>query len=172
MSVDVGKVPLILVVDDDWMNREVMEAHLQAADYQVMVAHSGEVALKMAFERPPDLVLLDVRLQGMNGYEVCERLKSHEATRYAPVVIVSALEKDEDRIKAIRSGADDFLTKPYTSLLMLTRVKSLLRIKQLHDELEARNRRLSSILQRYVQADMARAILADLGVDLAVDADA
>ena len=160
-----SKMPLILVVDDDWMNREVMEAHLQAADYNVMVAHSGENALELAFDRPPDLVLLDVRLQGINGYEVCERLKSREATRYAPVVIVSALENDEDRLKAIRSGADDFLTKPYSSLAMLTRVKSLVRVKQLHDQLQARNNHLMNILQRHVNEDTARKILAELSAD-------
>jgi CheY-like chemotaxis protein len=172
VNVDGGKLPLILVVDDDWMNREVMEAHLQAADYEVMVAQSGERALEMAFERPPDLVLLDVRMQGISGYEVCERLKSHPATRYAPVVIVTALEADEDKLKAIRSGADDFIGKPFTSLMMLTRVKSLLRIKHLHDELEARNALLSRVLQRYVNEDISRMIFADLGVGLAVDSDA
>jgi two-component system cell cycle response regulator len=165
-------MPLILVVDDDWMNREVMEAHLQAADYDVMVAHSGESALEMAFRRPPDLILLDARMQGISGYEVCERLKSHEATRYTPVVIVTALEDDTEKLKAIRSGADDFLPKPYSSLTMLTRVKSLLRVKQLQDELEARNDQLGHILQRYVSVEVARMILADLGVDLALDTDA
>lgn len=165
MSIDREKMPLILVVDDDWMNREVMEAHLQAADYDVMVAQSGENALEMAFERPPDLVLLDVKMQGISGYEVCERLKSHQATRYVPVVIVTALESDEDKLKAIRSGADDFMGKPFTSLIMLTRVRSLLRIKHLHDELEARSNRLSRILQRYVSEDTTRMILAELAVD-------
>jgi PleD family two-component response regulator len=165
------KMSLILVVDDDWMNREVMEAHLQAADYDVMVAHSGESALKMAFERPPDLVLLDVRMQGMSGYEVCERLKSHKATHNTPVVIVTALEDDADKLKAIKVGADDFISKPFTSLVMLTRVKSLIRIKHLCDELDAHNNRVHEVLQHYVSEDIAQMILADLGVNLKVDAD-
>lgn len=172
VSISLGKKPLILVVDDDWMNREVMEAHLQAADYDVIVAHSGENALEMAFERPPDLILLDVRMQGLSGYEVCQRLKSNHATRYVPVVIVSALESDEDRLRAIRSGADDFVSKPYSSLVLLTRVKSLLRIKQLYDELEVWNKRLDHVLQRYVNADTARMIQMDLSIDVAADGDA
>ncbi len=165
VSVNSRKMPLILVVDDDWMNREVMEAHLQAADYDVMVAQSGENALELAFQRPPDLILLDVRMQGISGYEVCERLKSHHATRFAPVVIVTALESDADKLMAIRSGADDFIGKPFTSLAMLTRVKCLLRIKHLHDELEARNTALSSVLRRYVSEDIRQRILADLATE-------
>lgn len=153
--------PLILVVDDDWMNREVMEAHLSGAGYEVQVAHSGDKALEFAFERPPDLVLLDVRMHGMNGYEVCQRLKANESTRFTPVVIVTALESDEDKLKAIKAGADDFISKPFTSLMMLTRVKSLLRIKRLHDELEERNTLLRKVLTRYVNEDIAETILAD-----------
>lgn len=155
------KTPLILVVDDDWMNREVMEAHLQGADYDVMVAHNGEKALELAFERPPDLVLLDVRMQGISGYEVCQQLKAREVTKYAPVVIVTALEGEEDKLKAIKAGADDFISKPFTSLMMLTRVKSLLRIKRLHDELEERNTLLRHVFKRYVNEEIAETILAD-----------
>lgn len=153
--------PLLLVVDDDWMTREVMEAHLLTAGYEVMVAHNGNRALELAWERPPDLVLLDVRMHGMSGYEVCEHLKTSEATRYAPVVMVTALESETDKLKAINAGADDFISKPFTSLMLLTRVRSLLRIKRLHDELEERNRLLRRVLHRYVNEDIARAILAD-----------
>lgn len=155
------RTPLILVVDDDWMNREVMEAHLQSVNYDVMVAHSGEKALELAFATPPDLVLLDVRMQGMSGYEVCQQLKAHELTKYTPVVIVTALEGEEDKLKAIKAGADDFISKPFTSLMMLTRVRSLLRIKRLHDELEERNALLRQVLTRYVNEDIATTILAD-----------
>ena len=75
----------------------------------------------------------------MNGFEVCKRLKSDPQTQFIPVVMVTALEGDEDKIKAIEAGADDFLTKPYNTYMLLTRVKSLLRIKHLHDDLESRN---------------------------------
>lgn len=125
----------ILVVDDDWMSREVMEAQLQLAGYEVRVANRGDRALQMAFEHPPDLVVLDVRMDGMTGYDVCAQLKSHAATRLTPVMIVTALESDDDMERAIDTGADDFMSKPFTSLMLLTRVKNLLRIKQLQDEI-------------------------------------
>jgi adenylate cyclase len=152
---------MILVVDDDWMNRDVLEGYLVAAGYRVTLAHSGEKALEIALAAPPDLVMLDIRMTGIDGYEVCRRLKSDERTRFVPVIIVTALEADEDKLPAIEAGADDFLTKPFNSLLMLTRVRSLLRIKVLHDELEARNRLLRQVLTRYVAEDMASVILSD-----------
>ena len=155
------KTPLILVVDDDWMNREVMEAHLVGANYDVMVAHNGEKALKLAQATPPDLILLDVRMQGMSGYDVCRKLKVHEATRFSPVVMVTALESEADKLEAINAGADDFISKPFTGLMMLTRVKNLLRIKRLHDEVEDRNRLLRQILSRYVNNQLTETILAE-----------
>lgn len=161
MSNTVREKPLVLVVDDDWMSREVMQAQLQLADYEVMTAHSGEKALQVAFERPPDLVLLDVRMEGMTGYEVCARLKASEETRFTPVIIVTALESDDDKLRAINMGADDFISKPFTSLMLLTRVKNLLRIKRLHDELEERNALLRRVLNRYVNDYVTEIILAD-----------
>ena len=153
--------PYILVVDDDWMNREVLEVYLSNAGYDVGLAHSGEKALEMAYAHPPDLVLLDVRMSGISGYDVCRALKQDPRTRFTPVVMVTALAADEDKLPAIEAGADDFITKPFNSLMMLTRVKSLLRIKRLHDELEARNRLLRQVLSRYVDEDITRVILAD-----------
>lgn len=155
------KTPLVLVVDDDWMNREVIEAYLKSAGYEVMVAHSGEKAIELAQANPPDLVMLDVRMHGMDGYQVCRWLKQFPTTRYAPVVMVTALEADEDKLKAIEAGADDFISKPFSSLMMLTRVKSLLRIKSLHDELDDRNRLLRKVLNRYVDEYVADIILSD-----------
>ncbi|MBN1680471.1 MAG: response regulator [Anaerolineae bacterium] len=154
-------VPYVLVVDDDWMNREIIEAYLKTAGYQVGLAHSGERALEMAFEQPPDLVMLDIRMPGMTGYDVCRYFKRDPRTWYIPVVMVTALEADEDKLAAIQAGADDFVTKPFNSLLMLTRVKSLLRIKRLHDEVEARNRLLRQVLSHYVAEDVTKVILSD-----------
>lgn len=156
-----GEAPTVLVVDDDWMNREVLEGYLVAAGYRVLTAHSGEKALEIAQAAPLDLVLLDIRMPGIDGYEVCRRLKNDERTRFVPVIMVTALESDEDKLPAIEAGADDFVTKPFNSLLMLTRVRSVLRIKQLHDEVEARNRLLRQVLARYVAEDMTRVILSD-----------
>ncbi len=150
-----------MVVDDDWMNREVLEAYLVAAGCEVLLVHDGPTALRLAQERLPDLVLLDINMPGMSGYEVCARLKSHPSTQFTPVVMVTALEAEDDKIKAIEAGADDFLTKPFNSLMMMTRIRSLLRIKRLHDELENRNNLLRRVLNRYVNEDIVDVILVD-----------
>lgn len=151
--------PLVMVVDDDWMNREVLEAHLEDAGCDVLLAHDGPTALALAREHDPDLVLLDINMPGMSGYEVCARLKSDEQTQFTSVVMVTALEADDDKIRAIEAGADDFLTKPFNSMMMITRIRSLLRIKQLHDELEDRNDLLRRVLTRYVNEDIVDVIL-------------
>ncbi|MBN2472807.1 MAG: response regulator [Anaerolineae bacterium] len=156
-----GQRPLVLVVDDDWMNREVLEAYLTDAGCDVVGAHDGASALAAAAASPPDLVLLDINMPGMSGYEVCMRLKSHEKTQFTPVVMVTALETEQDKIQAIQAGADDFLTKPFNSLMMMTRIRSLLRIKELHDELESRNDLLRRVLNRYVNEDIVDVILVD-----------
>ncbi len=156
-----GQRPLVLVVDDDWMNREVLEAYLTDAGCDVLGAHDGASALAAAAATPPDLVLLDINMPGMSGYEVCMRLKSHEKTQFTPVVMVTALETEHDKIRAIQAGADDFLTKPFNSLMMMTRIRSLLRIKELHDELESRNDLLRRVLNRYVNEDIVDVILVD-----------
>lgn len=151
----------ILVVDDDWMNREVIEAYLQTTGYRVVTANSGAKALEIAANEVPSLVILDVNMPGMNGYELCSKLKSDERTRLTPVMVVTALEADPDKLKAIEAGADAFLTKPFNSLIMMTQVKSLLRIRRLHDEIEARNVLLRKVLNRYVNEDITEIILAD-----------
>ena len=156
-----NKSPHILVVDDDWMNREVIEAHLTTENYRVTATHNGTNALSLAFEDPPDLIMLDIVLPDMSGFEVCARFKSHPVTRFVPVVMVTALESDEDRLKAIEAGADDFVTKPFQSLLMLTRVKSLLRMKRLSDNLQERTELLQRILNRYVDKDFVEIIMID-----------
>lgn len=151
----------ILVVDDDWMNREVIETYLTSDGYRVQSVGSGRDALATAAESPPALVLLDVNMPGMNGYDVCERLKSQPSTQFTPVMFITALETDEDKLRAIEAGADDFLTKPFNSLIMLTRVRSLVRIRRLHEEVEERNRLLRQVLNRYVAEEITEVILAD-----------
>lgn len=151
----------ILVVDDDWMNREVIETYLQTAGYRVMSANNGAKALEIATQHTPSLVVLDIKMPGMDGFEVCSQLKSIESTRFTPVMIITALEDDADRLQAIEAGADDFLTKPFNSLIMLTRVKSLVRIFRLHNELENTNALLKRVLQRYVAEELTDVILAD-----------
>ncbi|MBI5671241.1 MAG: response regulator [Chloroflexi bacterium] len=161
--------PTVMVVDDDWMIREIMQAHLENAGYRVLTAHSGERALELAAEHTPDLVILDIRMQGISGHEVCARLKAAANTRHSAVLITTAMEDDESRRRAVDAGADDFLAKPFDAVVMLTRVKSLLRIKRLQDELDHRDRRLRDTLARYLDAETARLILADLGASPAND---
>jgi class 3 adenylate cyclase len=141
--------------------RELLEAILMDANYDVVTASDGQAGLDAVTAHKPDLVLLDVQMPRMDGYEVCKRLKDDPRTQFLPVVMVTALEGDEDKIKAIEAGADDFVTKPYNSYMLLTRVKSLLRIKHLNDELEERNALLRKVLNRYVNEDIADVILAD-----------
>jgi two-component system cell cycle response regulator len=117
--------PLILVVDDDWMSRELLQAHLDG--YEVMMANNGEKALQMAVLRPPDLVIVDVRMPGISGYEFCIRLRADEVINHVPVLILSALEGDEPRRRALEAGANDLLNKPFDSLVLMERVRSFVK---------------------------------------------
>jgi adenylate cyclase len=117
--------------------------------------------VEKALANPPDLILLDVQMPRLNGYDACRRLKADPLTQFVPIVIVTAREADEEKIQAIEAGADDFITKPFNSLMLLTRVRSLLRIKRLHDALEARNTLLRQVLNRYVDDQIADVILTD-----------
>lgn len=153
---------LVLVVDDDWMIREIMQTHLETAGYTVMTAHSGERALEMTATTPPDLVILDMRMPGLNGHEVCARLKVAENTRHTAVLITTAMDDDDSRRRAVEAGADDFLPKPFDAVVMLTRVKSLLRIKSLQDSWEHREHQLWNVLTRHVDLETARKILNEL----------
>ncbi|MEW6568793.1 MAG: adenylate/guanylate cyclase domain-containing protein [Chloroflexota bacterium] len=156
-----GRPPLVLVADDDWLNRDLLQAYLMTSGCQVATAPDGLSALELARQSPPDLALIDVQMPRMDGLTLCSVLKSEPETRFVPVVIVTALDAEEERLRAIEVGADDFVTKPYNSVVLLTRVRSLLRIKKLHDDLESRNRLLHQVLSRYVAQDVADIILTD-----------
>lgn len=134
-------MPKILVVDDEPQNVELLDAYL-ALDYDVIEAYSGEEALLKTKDELPDIVLLDVMMPLMNGYEVCKILKSDTKTQFIPVILVTALSGIDDRIQGSEAGADEFLTKPVNKLELMTRVKSLLKVKQLHDSLLAERDRL------------------------------
>jgi adenylate cyclase len=158
-----NRPPRILAVDDNKQNLEILRKTLTTAVYEVITATDGPTALSLIESDPPDLVLLDVMMPGMSGYEVCERIRANEATRLLPVVMLTALSDVADRIRGIEAGADDFLSKPFNREELLTRVKSLLRIKTLYDDIETRNRLLRTLFGRYVSEEIAAEIVADPG---------
>ena len=126
----------ILVVDDIVPNLELLEAHLISEGYQVETAANGREALESVEKSLPDLILLDIQMPIMDGYQVCEKLKGDEHTRLIPIVMITALRELEDKIKAIDAGADDFISKPFNKLEVLARVRSLLKVKSLNDQLD------------------------------------
>jgi two-component system cell cycle response regulator len=128
----------ILVVDDVPANVKLLEARLSAEYYEVVTASDGYAALDICENSNVDVILLDVMMPGMDGFEVCRRLKSRPSTAHIPVILVTALNQDSARITGLNFGADDFLTKPVNDLQLLARVKSLVRLKNLTDELRLR----------------------------------
>ncbi|MBT8350013.1 MAG: response regulator [Deltaproteobacteria bacterium] len=125
----------VLIVDDEKRNIKLLKAYLMTGQYKILEALNGEEALKMMDDFHPDIVLLDVMMPGIDGFEVCKRLKQDDKTQMVPVIMVTALMEKEYRIKALEAGADDFLSKPVDRTEVLVRVKSLLRIKSYHDDL-------------------------------------
>jgi two-component system cell cycle response regulator len=135
----------ILVVDDIRTNIKVLEAKLTSEYYEVISASNGPEALEAAVAQKPDLILLDVMMPGMDGFEVCRRLKANPDTAHVPVIMVTALGDPEDRVQGLSAGADDFLTKPVDDTAMFARVRSLLRVKLMLDELRMRERTSASL---------------------------
>src|SRR6478752_5082587 len=128
----------ILVVDDVPANLKLMEARLSAEYFDVITALSGRDALAICGRAECDIVLLDVMMPDMDGFEVCRRLKANPATLHLPVVMVTALDQTSDRVKGLEAGADDFLTKPVSDIALVARVRSLVRLKMVTDELRMR----------------------------------
>ncbi len=129
--------PLVLVVDDSEANRELIEACLAGIDCDVRLVADGPSALKAVEATPPDLVLLDVQMPGMDGYEVCQRIKAKARQRLLPVVMITALDRSQDRVKALEWGADDFMSKPVERVELVARVRSALRLKALYNTLDS-----------------------------------
>ncbi len=127
----------ILVVDDAAANVELLKSLLTREGYRVVTASDGQQALEMVEREHPDLVLMDVLMPKLSGYEVCERIKHHKATRLTPVVLVTALAETGHKIQGINAGADDFLTKPFNALELKARVRSLVRLKRYTDDLDS-----------------------------------
>jgi two-component system cell cycle response regulator len=128
----------VLVVDDVIANVKLLEARLSAEYFEVVTAMNGPEALDICARNQCDIVLLDVMMPGMDGFEVCRRLKANPRTAYLPVIMITALDEVSDRVAGLEAGADDFLTKPVSDVALVTRVKSLVRLKTLTDELMMR----------------------------------
>ncbi|MBD3386238.1 diguanylate cyclase [candidate division KSB1 bacterium] len=147
-GLDIDRKAKILVVDDIPVNVQLLETHLISAGYNTMVANNGEEALEKVKQDEPDLILLDVMMPKMDGFETCKKLKNSQKTRHIPVIMVTALNEIADKIKGIESGADEFITKPFNKMELLARVKSLLRIKFLYDELQDKVKQLEQAKER------------------------
>lgn len=125
----------VLIVDDIEANVKLLEARLSLEYFETLSSRSGLEALECCADEAPDVVLLDVMMPGMDGFEVCTRLKSEQRTAHIPVIMVTALDQPMDKIKGLEAGADDFLTKPVDDIALITRVKNLARLKTLTDEM-------------------------------------
>src|SRR6185295_12692294 len=125
----------VLVVDDIPANVKLLEARLSAEYFTVLTANSPGDALAILQSEHVDVVLLDVMMPGMDGFEVCRRIKSSPKTMHVPVIMVTALDQPSDKVQGLEAGADDFLTKPVDDIALVTRVKNLTRLKTLNDEM-------------------------------------
>ncbi|MGE0770059.1 MAG: response regulator, partial [Hyphomicrobiaceae bacterium] len=128
----------VLVVDDILANVKLLEARLSAEYFEVLTANSGHAALEIIARERVDVVLLDVMMPGLDGFEVCRRIKQNQKLAHVPVIMVTALDQPSDKVEGLEAGADDFLTKPVDDIALITRVRSLARLKVLADELMMR----------------------------------
>lgn len=142
---DENKTPVVLVVDDNQQNLELLQAYLEDMDCETVPAHDGPEALEIISTSAPDLILLDVMMPKMSGFEVCKRIKNDPKTSDIPVIMVTALNEFGDIERGIDSGTDDFLSKPVNKLELVTRVKTMLKLKHLTDKLERALAYLSEI---------------------------
>ena len=158
----------VLIVDDVPANLKLLDAKLTAEYFGVLKASSGPEAIEVALREMPDIILLDVMMPGMDGFEVCRRLKAAPQTEHIPVVMVTALDQAKDRVQGLEAGADDFLTKPVNDLALFARVKSLVRLKMVTDELrmrEATGQRIGALVggstERMLMTEPGRVLVID-----------
>jgi two-component system, cell cycle response regulator len=146
----------VLVVDDILPNVKLLEARLTAEYFTVLTAMNGPAALEICDRGECDVVLLDVMMPGMDGFEVCRRIRANPKTAHLPVVFITALDQPSDRVKGLEAGGDDFLTKPFNEVALLSRVRSLLRLKILTDELRTRSATSVAIGMQSVEREAQR----------------
>lgn len=150
------KLPLILVVDDNQQNLELIQAYLEDLECETAAARDGIEALEMVARQKPDLILLDVMMPRMSGFEVCRRLKNNPETGDIPVIMVTALNEFGDIERGIDSGTDDFVSKPINRLELLTRIKTMLKLKHLSDRLQRAMAYLSEVEKQTQTDDVGR----------------
>ncbi len=143
----------VLIVDDCEDNVRLLIHGLTQRGHDVVVAFDGWRALEVAKVERPDCILLDVNMPGMDGYEVCRRLKSIAELRFTPVIMVSACDDDDDVVLGLEAGADDYVTKPFNTKVLEARVRSSVRVKRAYDIIHARNRRLNGARQLATRTD-------------------
>ena len=143
----------ILIVDDKLANLKVLESTLEQQGYRVRKAINGSMALMGATAEPPDLVLLDIKMPDMDGYEVCQKLKSHPKTTEIPVIFLSALDDVLDKVRAFNVGGIDYITKPFQTEEILVRVQNQLQIRHLQRQLQAQNQHLSELNQELTRSN-------------------
>lgn len=131
--------PKILIADDIKQNVKLLRVILTASEYDVIEAYDGEEALEKAKGEHPDLILLDIMMPKVTGYEVCQKLRSDETTKNIPIVMITALHEMDARIKGIEAGADDFISKPFNKIELLARIKSLLRMRPVKENSEKKD---------------------------------
>jgi adenylate cyclase len=139
----VHQPPLILIADDNEANREILGRLLEARGYHLVMAADGEAALASARSELPDLVLLDVMMPKLDGFEVCQRLKADKALPFMPIILVTARADSKDIVRGLEAGGDEYVTKPIDQAALVARVRSALRIKELHDTVHEQSRRLA-----------------------------
>lgn len=139
------KQPRVLIVDDNPGNIELLRSQLRPCNYTLDSTLDGEEALHKIYKSPPDLILLDIMMPRISGFEICQRIKNDKRTQFIPIIVVTALQEPSDKLKAIELGADDFLVRPINRLELTTRIKSLLRMKALHDDLDTSENILFSL---------------------------
>jgi len=141
------KAPLILIIDDTKLNIMVLGDMLKKHNYQVVAVHSGEEALALAEKRRPDLILLDIMMPGMDGFEVCGRLKKKDSTKEMPVIFISALQKVENKVMAFECGGVDYITKPFQEQEVMARIETHLELKRVKETLQEHNKWLKALFE-------------------------